>query len=174
MLADLMASSEPLLHGRDDGVRRLRLAIACAVTVLSLACTVSDDDIRREVQARLATNPAMANPAPSVNVQNGVVRLSGRTTASHDVQVEAMRLARSVEGVRVVANEMWIGNAVIAEKVKAALAMDPLVGSVPIEVEARGDTVYLKSDQTNEGQRTRAIQIASAVEGVSRVEDLMK
>lgn len=153
---------------------RLRLALVCAVTVLSMACTVSDDEIRREVQARLAKIPDVANPAPTVDVRDGIVRLSGRTTASHDVQVEAMRLARSVEGVKVVANEMWVGNAVITDKVKAALAMDPLVGAIPIEVEARGDTVYLKSDQTNEGQRTRAIQIASSVEGVSRVEDLMK
>lgn len=169
-----MALSEPPLHMRHDRVWRLTLAVVCIVTVLSIACTVSDDDIRREVQAQLATMPAAANLTPSVDVQNGVVRLSGTTTASHQAQVQAMRLARSVEGVKVVVNEMWTSNSALIETVKAALAMDPLVGGIPIEVEARGDTVYLKSDQTNEGQRTRAVQIASAVEGVNRVADLMK
>jgi osmotically-inducible protein OsmY len=116
----------------------------------------------------------MTQPAPAVHVQDGVVRLSGRTTASHDVQLEAMRLVHSLDGVKVVVNEMWVGNDAIAEKVKAALAMDPQMAGVPIDVDARDGTVYLKSDQTNEAQRTRAVQIASAVEGVTRVEDLMK
>lgn len=155
-------------------MRRLTLAALCIVTILSMACSVSDDEIRRQVQAQLAANPPVTNPAPTVQVQDGIVRLSGRTTASHDVQVEVMRQARTIKGVKVVVNEMWIGNAALAEKVKAALAQDALVGGIPIEVDARGDTVYLKSDQTNEGQRTRAIQIAAATEGVSRVEDLMK
>jgi len=152
----------------------MTLAALCIATVLTMACTVSDDEIRRQVQAQLAGNPPVTNPTPTVQVQDGIVRLSGRTTASHDVQIEVMQQTRTIKGVKVVVNEMWMGNAALAEKVKAALAQDPLVGGIPIEVDARGDTIYLKSDQTNEGQRTRAIQIAAAIEGVSRVEDLMK
>jgi osmotically-inducible protein OsmY len=157
-----------------DARLQQRLAAICAALVVSVACAVSDDDVRREVQAQLASIPAMTQPAPAVHVQDGVVRLSGRTTASHDVQLEAMRLVHSLDGVKVVVNEMWVGNDAIAEKVKAALAMDPQMAGVPIDVDARDGTVYLKSDQTNEAQRTRAVQIASAVEGVTRVEDLMK
>lgn len=168
-----MAASKAPLHEGHDRVCRLTLAVVCAVTFLSVACTVSDDDIRRGVQAQLTSIPEAASLTLSADVQNGIVRLSGRT-ASREVQVQAIRRARSVEGVKVVVNEMWVTNVAVIEKVKAALAMDPLVGAIPIEVDARGDTVYLRSDQTNEGHRTRAVQIAAAVEGVNRVEDLMK
>jgi osmotically-inducible protein OsmY len=175
MLAHLTPSSPNALHGKHHRRRRLTLAVVCVVSVLSTSCSpVSDDEIRRDVLMQLAVIPAAANLTPSVDVQNGIVRLSGKTTASRAVQVQAMRLARSVEGVKVVVNEMWTNNSALSEKVKAALAVDPLVGGIPIEVDARGDTVYLKSDRTNEGHRARAIQIATAVEGVNRVEDLMK
>jgi osmotically-inducible protein OsmY len=85
-----------------------------------------------------------------------------------------MRLVRSIDGVKVVVNEMWVANPVLIEKVREALAADELVGRIPIEVDARGDVVRLISDQTNEQQRTRAVQIASSVPGVRQVEDLMK
>jgi osmotically-inducible protein OsmY len=173
VLAHLTFSKAPIQR-QHDRLWRLTLAVVCIATVLSAACTVSDDEIRRDVRAQLTTIPAVSNPPVSVDVQSGIVRLWGRTTASHDVQVQAMQLARSVNGVKVVVNEMWANNSDLSDKVRAALAVDPLVGGVPIEVDARGDTVYLKSNQTNEAQRTRAMQIASAVEGVNRVEDLMK
>lgn len=174
MLADPVTVSEHPFQGRHDRLGRLALAVVWTVSLLSTACTVPDDDVRREVQAQLASIPPTAHFAPSVNVQNGIVRLSGKTTASREVQAQAMRRARTVEGVKVVVNETWSSNTSLIDKVKAALVADPLVGGIPIEVDARGDTVYLKSDRTNEGHRTRAIQVASAVEGVNRVEDLMK
>jgi hyperosmotically inducible protein len=153
--------------------RAAMLVLWCTLAALSGACTSSDDDIRRDVDARVTTAPETKDLTLSVQVQDGMVRLSGRT-ATHDEQKAAMRLVRSIEGVKVVVNEMWVGNPVLIERVREALAADGLVGGIPIEVDARGDVVRLISDQTNEQQRTRAVQIASAVPGVRQVDDLMK
>jgi hypothetical protein len=67
-----------------------------------------------------------------------------------------------------------VSRAELAEKVKAALASDPLVGKVGIDVNVEGDAVRLSSDQTNREERERAVGIASAVAGVAKVEDQMK
>jgi osmotically-inducible protein OsmY len=149
------------------------LVLWCTLAALSGACTSSDDDIRRDVDARVTTALETKDLTLSVQVQDGIVRLAG-ATATHDEQKEAMRLVRSIDGVKVVVNEMWVANPVLIEKVREALAADELVGRIPIEVDARGDVVRLISDQTNEQQRTRAVQIASSVPGVRQVEDLMK
>jgi osmotically-inducible protein OsmY len=62
----------------------------------------------------------------------------------------------------------------LADKVKAALAQDAVVGKVPIDVEAQGGLVRISSDQTNREERERIVKIASAVEGVKEIEDRMK
>jgi osmotically-inducible protein OsmY len=49
-----------------------------------------------------------------------------------------------------------------------------MVAMIPIDVDARGDTVHLISAQTTQEQRTRAVHAASAVPGVRQVEDMMK
>ena len=85
-----------------------------------------------------------------------------------------MALARSVPGVARVDNEMLLRNRELAEKVKAALAADAMVGRTAIAVDAFGDRVWLKSDQTNQAQRTRAVAVSSSVPGVTHVEDEMK
>ena len=41
-------------------------------------------------------------------------------------------------------------------------------------MEAEGTIVRLMSDKTNSQERARAVQIASAVEGVTQVEDRMR
>jgi osmotically-inducible protein OsmY len=86
----------------------------------------------------------------------------------------AVDLSRGVDRVQDVVNDMWINNATLADKVKAALASDPVVGKLGINVDAQGSLVRLWSDQTNRDERARAVQIASAVEGVGQVEDRMK
>lgn len=153
--------------------RRVTLALVCLIAAGAAACGPSESDIRREVHAKLAAAPAIDALSLSVEVKRRVVYLSGQT-ATPEEQQQAMELARSVEGVKLVVNDMWVNNAALADKVKAALASDSLVGKVPIEVDAHGDTVRLMSDQTNQEERARAMEIASAVDGVAQVEDRMR
>jgi hypothetical protein len=77
-------------------------------------------------------------------------------------------------GTRPAIDETWSNTDPLAERVRKALAADPIVGRIPMEIEAKGDAVRLWSDQTIKEERTRAVGIASAVEGVGRVEDRMK
>ena len=83
-------------------------------------------------------------------------------------------LARSAPGVVRVENGMLLRNADLAQKVKAALTADAIVGRIPISVDAFGDQVWLTSNQTNQADRTRAVAVASSVAGVTHVEDEMK
>ena len=69
---------------------------------------------------------------------------------------------------------MLLRNTELAQKVKAALTADALIGGIPISVDAFGDHVWLLSDQTNQADRTRAVVVASSVPGVAHVEDEMK
>jgi hyperosmotically inducible protein len=151
-------------------VKVLRL---CMIAGLSVACIPSEEDIRTEVRTRLATDPATQALPLSVSAEDRVVYLSGRT-ATKEQQQRALDLAREVKGVKLVVNDMFVNNAELADKVKAALAADATVGKVPIEVDANGGFVRLMSDQTNKDERTRIVEIASAVEGVEKVEDRMR
>ena len=85
-----------------------------------------------------------------------------------------MTLARAARGVKLVVNDMWINNAALADKVKAALAADALVGKIPIDVDAKGGFVRLMSDQTNRDERTRASKSPRLSRVSTQVEDRMK
>jgi hyperosmotically inducible periplasmic protein len=151
----------------------VKLAFLCVIASLCIACMPSEDDIRRDVRAQLAANPTTARLGLSVSAENRVVYLSGKT-ATKEEQQQAVDLAREVRGVKLVVNDMWVNNAELADKVKAALAADAMVGKIPIDVDAKGGFVRLMSDQTNREERARIVEIASAVEGVEQIEDRMK
>lgn len=151
----------------------MKVLLLCVIAGLCVACIPSEDEIRTEVRAQLATDPTTAALGLSVSAEKRVVHLSGKT-ATKEEQERALDVARAVSGVRFVVNDMWISNAALADKVKAALAADPMVGKIPIDVDAKGGSVRLTSDQTNRDERTRIVEITSKVEGVEQVEDHMR
>lgn len=150
-----------------------KLAAACLVVAVCAACSPSESDIRADVRARLDANPTTAQLALSIEVKRQVVYLSGKTKSEVEQQ-QAMAVAKEAKGVKLVVNDMWLNNDELADKVKAALAQDAVVGKVAIDVEAQGGLVRLSSDQTNREERERIVKIASAVEGVKEIEDRMK
>jgi len=152
--------------------QRLTIAFA-SLALLCSACGPSEDELKSEVSTRLAANQTTSRLGLSVSVNKRTITLSGKTASKEEQQV-AVDLARSVDRVQNVVNDMWINNTALADKVKAALGSDPLVGKLGIDVDARGNTVRLWSDQTNREERVRAVEVASAVEGVGQVEDRMK
>ena len=80
----------------------------------------------------------------------------------------------SVRGVKNVIDEMRLSDAAIVAAVKRALAADPLVGKIPIDVDSSAGNIRLRSDQTGKDDRTRAVEVASKIDGVTHVEDLMR
>jgi osmotically-inducible protein OsmY len=153
--------------------RLARSVLICAAAALAIACGRSDSTLQTDTEARLAADPEIRDLGLSVTVQEGVVHLSGETRLRQQ-QDRAIEIARSVDGVTDVVNEMKSAGEPLERAVKEALARDPLVGSIPIDVEAQDADILLRSDQTNQEQRTRAVEIARQVEGVEAVEDLMK
>lgn len=143
------------------------------IGMCAAACRPADPALQIAVDERLSGDPATAPLSIDISVLRGVIHLAGEVT-SRDEQRRIVELARSVDGVRDVVDEMHLSDAVIVAAVKRALADDSLVGTVPIEVASSRGMVSLMSDQTDKDQRARARQIAATVDGVKQVEDLMR
>ncbi len=149
------------------------VVVACLVALTCSACVPSESDIRGDVRERLGADQSTARLDLSIEVKNRVVFVSGKT-ATLEEQQQVLAVARGADGVKFVVNDMWLNNLTLVDKVRQALAADEKIGKVPIDVDANGTTVRLMSDQTNSEERARAIEIASAVEGVTQVEDRMR
>jgi len=148
------------------------VTVACLAAVLCFACVRSESDIRRDLRQRLHADQALAKLDLSIEVKNRVVYLSGRTF-TEEQQQRAVAAARG-RGIKLVVNHMSLTNSALIDKVKQALAADEKIGKIPIDVDAEGTIVRLVSDKTNSDERERAVRVASAVEGVTQVEDRMK
>jgi osmotically-inducible protein OsmY len=66
-----------------------------------------DDRIRSSVEQRIEERPALSDAEIGVEVQNGVVRLTGQVSDSGD-RLVAVTTARAVEGVRAVEDDLRI------------------------------------------------------------------
>ena len=145
---------------------------ACLAAVLCVSCVRSESKIRTDVRERLDADQTLAGLDLSIEVKNRVVYVSGRTL-TEEQQQRAVATARG-RGIKLVVNHMSLTNSALIDKVKQALAADETIGKIPIDVDAEGTIVRLMSDKTNSDERERAVQVASAVEGVTQVEDRMK
>jgi osmotically-inducible protein OsmY len=148
-------------------------AVVCVVLGASLACGRADSELRAEVQTKLANDAVTAPLGLKVDVRRRVVYLSGETTTRAEQQ-RATEIARSVDGVSDVMSEMRINDQVIVDAVKRALASDPMVASIPIDVDSDRGFVRLMSDKTTRPERERAVALAKAVDGVTEVQDRMR
>ena len=108
-----------------------------------------------------------------ISITRGVVRLAGEVT-SREQSRRAVELARSVDGVKDVLDDMYLSDEAIIAAVTRVLAADPLVGRAPIEVDSNGGNIRLRSDQTDKDQRARAMELSAMVDGVNQVEDRMR
>jgi osmotically-inducible protein OsmY len=140
---------------------------------LLTACAHTDPSIQVAVDSQLTVDATTAPLNIDVSVSRGVVHLSGEVT-SREQSKRAVELTRSVRGVKDVVDEMHLSDAVIAATVKRMLAEDPLVGKIPIDVVSTNGHTVLSSAQTSKEDRTRAIEIATKVDGVTHVEDGMR
>ena len=151
---------------------------AVAVVTLALvavSCGRSDDSIERDVRSRLIVDNVTSALNLTVTAQDGTVRVSGAAKTRRQSE-RAIEIAREVAGsAEKVINEIRLDESPLAAAVYAAAQQDPVTAKVPFDVEVfeRG-IVVLRSDRTTEAQRTRLLEIASKVPGVSRVDAYMK
>ena len=151
----------------------VKLLLLCVIAGLCVACIPSEDDIRTDVRAQLAADPTTAAVGP-VGLSRKPRRLplrkdryqGGAAAGGGNSPVGQGREARGERHV--------VNNVELADKVKAALAADAMVGKVPIEVDANGGfgPVNERSDQPGRTHAHRRNHFE--VEGVEQVEDRMK
>jgi osmotically-inducible protein OsmY len=145
----------------------------CAILFACVACARSDSDLQKEVADRIAHDPATASLHIAVDVRRHIAFLSGMTNTPEEQQ-RALDVTRSVRGITLVVNDIFLNESALADEVRRALSADPLLAAIPFEVEAQDGVVRLMSDATNREQRARAVQIASTVADVKQVEDRMR
>ena len=96
-------------------MKRITLSIALAGTMsfFAVSCakkSIDDQALTTAVQAKLYGNEATRQGNVAVSVKDGVVTLSGDVPSS-DVELEAMKVANSTDGVRSVNDQMKVASA---------------------------------------------------------------
>jgi osmotically-inducible protein OsmY len=86
------------------------LLLLCLALPAFPAGAISDDEIHDKVRIRLAGDRELGGEKIDVQVENGVVELSG-TVAKESLRSRAERLAKKVKGVQKVVNHIKIAPA---------------------------------------------------------------
>ena len=152
----------------------MRPATLLTIALVTVSCHRSDASIERDVRARLIVDNSTAKLKVNVTAERGAVRLAGVAHRRREYN-RALEIAREVAGADRVVNEMRLDEHPLATAVYTAVQQDAMVAAVPLEIEVldRG-IVIIRSNRTTEEQRTRLLQIARGVPGVSRVDAYMK
>ena len=91
----------------------LSLALAGTMSLFSVSCakkSIDDQALTTAVQSKLYRNEATRQGNVAVSVKDGVVTLSGDVPSS-DVELEAMKVANSTDGIRSVNDQMKVASA---------------------------------------------------------------
>ena len=163
----------------------LGLALVLALTMTTVACSttqsasgqVDDSELASKVKAKLAADPEVNPFEIDVDVNDGVVRLSGVVETAQD-RDEAGRLAADTSGVVRVDNELTVGDktagetiddAVIVARVKTKLAADLEVAATNIDVDSEMGTVTLSGMVKTAEAKAEAEKLAAGTKGVKHV-----
>jgi hyperosmotically inducible periplasmic protein len=142
------------------------------------------DDVTVNASVKAALVGAKGVPSTDIQVETyrGAVLLSG-FVESEALKDKAGKVAQGVTGVQKLHNSIAVhpktsmgtklDDTVITSKVKTALMGDADVKSGQINVETKGGIVQLAGFVTGEGMRKRALELASKVDGVKKVENAL-
>jgi hyperosmotically inducible protein len=150
--------------------------------------TIADANISAAVEQRLNTDRARGSlTAVTVRTENGVVTLSGRVP-DFETKQRASELARAVEGVRRVVNNLRATtdtvtgtqqrstdqariqrDRTITTAVKRELAEDRSRAFTRVDVDTNAGVVTLSGTVADAAARRRASQVANTVKGVRQV-----
>jgi hyperosmotically inducible periplasmic protein len=170
-----------------------RLLIVALFTLLLAACAstrttksageqVDDSIVTARVKTALAKGLGTGDSIRAdVETFRGRVQLNGFVDAA-DKKTEATRIARAVEGVRSVDNNLrvategrsageFLDDNLITAKVKAALAADPEVKAHEVNLAVRQGVVQLAGFVETAAQKQKAERVASEVNGVKSVDN---
>jgi osmotically-inducible protein OsmY len=134
----------------------------------------TDEDIRQAINDAFLYDPRVRSFNPEVTVKNGAVTLSG-VVHSLAAKQAAEADARNIAGVRSVRNNLKVRidpvdvSPDLESAINIALANDPYVESYQVDVSVNGSWVTLTGDVNTSFEKWKAFQVASGVEGVTRV-----
>lgn len=138
------------------------------------AChNTSDADLHSALVVRLRMDPRTAHLSIDVTVANEAARVTGETDTRVQQQ-DALEVVRSVAGIANVVNELRLSDRTTQQTVERALADEPLLAGLTINVSVYRGIVRLEGAGTDKFQRARAVGIAAQVDGVVRIDDYMR
>lgn len=155
------------------------------------AGAASDDSvIIAEIKSRIAGDPRMESTDIRVDSVNGTVVLTG-STSSDEARQAAEEIALQVEGVTRVENQLSAPSTAnpiqergeetlertgriasdswITTKVRSSLLADPITKGMNIGVKTMEGVVSLSGQVDTQAEYDRALQLASGIKGVKRV-----
>jgi hyperosmotically inducible periplasmic protein len=162
----------------------LAMLVACAPTrtTKSAGEQVDDSVITAKVKTALAEGIGAGDSIRAdVETFRGRVQLNGFVDSA-EKKADATRIARKVQGVTAVENNLSVATAkrsageyvddkVILAKVKGSFAGDATVAAHQVNVEVRQGVVQLAGFVDTSEQKSRAGKLAGDVAGVSRVDN---
>lgn len=169
----------------------LMLALACAVlagcaateTNRSTGEFIDDKSIAASIKTSLLASPDTHGLDIDVEVDRNRVQLNGFVDSQSQVD-RAGEIARATSGVNSVENNLrvtagkrqtgeYIDDNSLAARVKLALANDPVVHSLQVDVEVNRGIVSLGGFVDTSAQRSAAVAATQKVDGVVKVIDNM-
>jgi hyperosmotically inducible protein len=148
-------------------------AIAAALSLAACGDGRDDSAATRTDNAKVAANTTTTSSAPYANdraTADASSTAARADKAGDKVDAATDRAAAKAEnaGDRAAAAA---GDAALTAKVKAALMAEPGIDSLQIDVDTSGGRVTLSGEVDNAQNRSRALQVARGVDGVSGVVD---
>jgi hyperosmotically inducible protein len=159
------------------GLLLVALALIGCASTQSAGTQMGDSGIAAKIKTKLAADPEVNPFNVDVDVNEGVVRLSGKVE-DPEARVQAEELARNTEGVVRVVNDIELGSTTLGErvddagltlKIKTKLAADPEINPFNINVDVEDGKVTLMGRVTDERHKQHAEEIARNTEGVRSV-----
>ena len=172
--------------------KALAALVASAVVLSTAACSstrtqrapgeqVDDAALLTSVKSALVKNPVTEAGEINVDVNRGVVKLSGFVDTKNE-KSKAGDVARNVDGVKSVQNDIAvkeggstagevIDDSILTAKVKAALVQSPETKAHQINVETKDGVVQLSGFVDNAGAKSAAANVAKSVTGVKDVKN---
>jgi len=156
---------------------------AAPVAKVSIGTAIDDSVVTANVLSAFVSESDIKALDLKVETRKGEVQLSGFVESQAQMD-RAIVVARAVPGVTDVRNNMGLKGAartvgvkvddgIVTAGVKAALMADEKVKSFDIAVVTRKGEVQLSGFVDGQSQMDRAVMVATAVEGVSRVSNEM-
>lgn len=168
--------------GMGLGLLLVALALVGCASTQPVGTQMSDTSIATKIKAKLAADPEVNPFNVSTDVNEGVVRLSGKVE-DPEARVQAERLARNTEGVVRVINDIELGSASIGErvddagltmKIKTKLAADPEINPFNINVAVEDGKVTLMGRVVDERHKKLVEDLVRNTGGVREVVNLLE